>query len=393
MITLNLIIMDEELHKYDEIRPFEPEELPEVFNRLLADKQFQQVLSAIYPGVPLDALRQKLMGCKTLMDFQLTFIYNLVNGIMAKASKGFDMDSASLDKSASYTFVSNHRDIVLDSALLDMLLVENKFATTCEIAIGDNLLKYQWIRDVVRLNKSFIVERDLPMRQLLMASKRLSDYIHYAINVKHDNIWIAQREGRAKDSNDRTQKSILQMMAMGDEGSVIDRLTSLHIVPLAISYEFDPCDFLKAKEFQQRRDTADFHKGPMDDVTSMRTGIFGYKGRVHYHCAPCIDDYLRSLDPSMQKGKLFETVAAHIDHEIHSNYRLYPNNYVALDELRGTADYADMYTEEDKQTFDRYIDGQIHKIDLPGKDETFLRERMLTMYANPAINYLAATGK
>ncbi len=382
--------MDEELHKYDQIRPFEPEELPEVYDRLLADKQFQQVLAAIYPSVSLDAIRQKLMGCKTLMDFQLTFIYGLVKGIMTKASNGFDMDSTSLDKSASYTFVSNHRDIVLDSALLDMLLVENKFSTTCEIAIGDNLLKYQWIRDVVRLNKSFIVERDLPMRQLLVASKRLSDYMHYAINEKHDNIWIAQREGRAKDSDDRTQKSILQMMAMGGEGSPVDRLTSLHIVPLAISYEFDPCDFLKAKEFQQRRDTVDFHKGPLDDVTSMRTGIFGYKGRVHYHCAPCIDDYLRSLDPAMPKGKLFETIATHIDHEIHGNYRLYPNNYVALDELHGITDYADKYTDNDKRTFDTYLEGQLQKIDLPDKDVPFLRERILTMYANPAINYIAA---
>lgn len=382
--------MDEELHKYDEIRPFEPEELPIVFDRLLSDSQFRQMLKVIYPEAPLDTLKQKLNDCKTLLDFQLTFVYSLVKGIMAKASKGFDMDSTTLDKAANYTFVSNHRDIVLDSALLDMLLVENKFSTTCEIAIGDNLLKYPWIKDVVRLNKSFIVERDLPMRQLLMASKRLSDYMHYAIAVKHDNIWIAQREGRAKDSNDRTQKSILQMMAMGGEGSIVDRLTSLHIVPLAISYEFDPCDFLKAKEFQQRRDNPDFHKGPTDDVVSMKTGIFGYKGFVHYHCAPCIDDYLLTLDAKMPKGELFETVAKHIDHEIHSNYRLYPNNYIALDELRGT-NHSGRYTAADKATFDDYIAGQLAKIDLPDKDEAFLRERMLTMYAYPAVNYQEAT--
>ena len=178
---------------------------------------------------------------------------------------------------------------------------------------------------------------------------------------------------------------------MGGEGSVIDRLKSLHIVPLAISYEFDPCDFLKAKEFQQRRDTEDFHKGPMDDVTSMKTGIFGYKGFVHYHCAPCIDDYLSTLDPKAPKGVLFETIAQHIDSEIHRNYRLYPNNYIALDELRGT-DHSDKYTTADKQTFDKYLAGQLQKIDLPNKDEAFLHERMLTMYANPAINFAKANG-
>lgn len=385
-------VIPADLHRFDSIRPFEPEEMPSAFDRLLADKQFLQVLAVVYPGVPLEALRQKVHSCKTLLDFQLNFIYSLVKNLIAKETKGLDMDATNLDKNGSFTFVSNHRDIVLDSALLDILLVENKFRTTCEIAIGDNLLKYQWIRDVVRLNKSFIVERDLPMRQLLLASKRLSDYMHYAIAVKQDNIWIAQREGRAKDSNDRTQKSILQMMALGGEGSVIDRLVALHIVPLAISYEFDPCDFLKAKEFQQRRDTADFQKGPMDDVTSMKTGIFGYKGRVHYHAAPCIDDYLRTLDEKTPKGELFETIAAHIDKEIHANYRLYPNNFIALDELKGENN-SDKYTAEDKQTFDKYIAGQLSKIDLPNKDTSFLRNRLLAMYAYPAINQRAALAK
>lgn len=377
--------------EFSSIRPFEDNEIPQVVDRLLADKQFLQILPAVFPGTPVEAIRHKARGCKTLLDFQLAFVYSLVKGIMAKASKGFDMDAKALDTKANYTFVSNHRDIVLDSALLDVLLVDNKFTTTCEIAIGDNLLKYPWIKDVVRLNKSFIVERDLPMRQLLLASKRLSDYMHYAISQKHDNIWIAQREGRAKDSNDRTQKSILQMMAMGGEGSVVDRLKALHIVPLAISYEYDPCDFLKAKEMQQRRDNHEFHKGPMDDVTSMRTGIFGYKGSVHYHCAPCIDGYLDTLDPKTPKGVLFETVAKHIDSEIHKNYRLYPNNFIALDELLGT-DHTGSYTDEDKAAFDSYLGAQLGKIDLPNKDEAFLRNRMLTMYANPAINCLAANG-
>ena len=374
---------------FDSIRPFENSELPEVYDRLLEDPQFNQVLKAIYPDVPVGALREKLKGCKTLLDFQLAFIYNIVKNILAKASTGYEMDSARLDKNANYTFVSNHRDIVLDSAILDVLLVENKFTTTCEIAIGDNLLKYPWIKDVVRLNKGFIVERGLPMRQLLMASKRLSEYMHYAISKKHENIWIAQREGRAKDSDDRTQKSILQMMAMGGEGSPVERLKSLHIVPLSISYEYDPCDFLKAKEFQQRRDNPDFHKGPNDDVLSMKTGIFGYKGHIHYHCAPCIDEYLDSLDPETPKGLLFENTARYLDSQIHYNYRLYPNNFIALDELMGT-DHSDKYTQENKQTFDRYIAGQLQKIDLENKDEAFLHERMLTMYANPAVNYLKA---
>ena len=212
---------------------------------------------------------------------------------------------------------------------------------------------------------------------------------HFAIKEKNENIWIAQREGRAKDSDDRTQKSILQMMAMGGEGSVIDRLKQLHLVPLSISYEYDPCDFLKAQEYQLKRDVEGWKKGPMDDLVSMQTGIFGYKGHVHYHAAPCLDEYLDSLDPEMPKQELFTTIASHIDHEVHSNYRLYPGNYVALDLLENTEAHVAEYTAEDKARFEKYIAGQLAKIQLPNKDEAFLKEKILTMYANPVRNFLA----
>lgn len=376
--------------EFDTIRPWEPEDLPEVFDRLLANDQFKQVLAYLYPQVPLEMIAQKLKACKTNLDFQLAFAYDFVHGILKKAATGCEMDCSSLDNTRNYTFISNHRDIVLDSAILDVMLIENKFKTTCEIAIGDNLLSLPWVKDLVRVNKAFIVERALSMRQMLMSSKRLSDYMHFAIKEKNENIWIAQREGRAKDSNDRTQKSILQMMSMGGEGSIIERLKQLHLVPLSISYEYDPCDFLKAKEFQQKHDHAEWKKGPTDDLVSMQTGIFGYKGHVHYHAAPCLDEYLDSLDPDMPKQDIYNKVAACIDQQIHRNYRLYPGNYVALDMLEETEAYTDQYTAEDKAKFEKYIQGQLAKIDLPNKDEAYLKERLLTMYANPVRNNLAA---
>ena len=376
--------------EFDAIRPWEPEDLPEVFDRLLANEQFKQVLAYLYPQVPFEMIAQKLKACKTNMEFQLAFAYDFVHGLLKKAATGCEMDCSAIDNTRNYTFISNHRDIVLDSAILDVLLVDNHFKTTCEIAIGDNLLSLPWVKDLVRVNKAFIVERALSMRQMLMSSKRLSDYMHFAIKEKHENIWIAQREGRAKDSDDRTQKSILQMMSMGGEGSIIDRLRQLHLVPLAISYEYDPCDYLKAKEYQQKRDNADWKKGPTDDLVSMQTGIFGYKGHVHYHAAACVDEFLDTLDPEMPKQDIYNKVVAYIDHEIHSHYQIYPGNYVALDLLEGTSAYADKYTAEQKTQFEKYIAGQLAKIDLPNKDEAYLRERLLTMYANPLRNYLAA---
>ncbi|MDY3284623.1 MAG: 1-acyl-sn-glycerol-3-phosphate acyltransferase [Prevotella sp.] len=379
--------MDKELLKpFDAIRPFEPEELPEVFERLLGNAQFAQVVAYVFKDVPFDMLAQKMRACKTNLEFQVAFCYPFIKGLLQKASLGCDMNVDAIDMEKRYTFVSNHRDIVLDSALLDVLLVDAGCKTTCEIAIGDNLLSLPWVKDLVRINKSFIVERSVSLRQMLLSSKRLSDYMHLVIAQKHDNVWIAQREGRAKDSNDRTQESIIKMMVMGGEGSLVERLKGLHIVPLAISYEYDPCDFLKAQEFQLKRDIADWKKGPMDDVVSMQTGIMGYKGHIHYDAAPCIDAWLDTLDPDMPKADFFKAVATHIDEEVFRRYRLYPSNYVALDELEGTTAHADRYTAEQKAQFDGYIAQQMAKIQLPDKDEAFLRERLLTMYANPARN-------
>lgn len=379
--------MDKELLKpFDAIRPFEPEELPEVFERLLGNAQFAQVVAYVFKDVPFDMLAQKMLACKTNLEFQVAFCYPFIKGLLQKASLGCDMNVDAIDMEKRYTFVSNHRDIVLDSALLDVLLVDAGCKTTCEIAIGDNLLSLPWVKDLVRINKSFIVERSVSLRQMLLSSKRLSDYMHLVIAQKHDNVWIAQREGRAKDSNDRTQESIIKMMVMGGEGSLVERLKGLHIVPLAISYEYDPCDFLKAQEFQLKRDIADWKKGPMDDVVSMQTGIMGFKGHIHYDAAPCIDAWLDTLDADMPKADFFKAVATHIDEEVFRRYRLYPSNYVALDELEGTTAHADRYTAEQKAQFDGYIAQQMAKIQLPDKDEAFLRERLLTMYANPARN-------
>ena len=375
--------------KYADIRPFEPEELPAVYERLMADGQFRQVLSFVFPGVPADAIFQKMKSCRTSMEFQLTMCYDFLDQLMKKLCTRLDLDVTNLDKSSCYTFVSNHRDIVLDSALLDKLLVDTGFTSTCEIAIGDNLLSLPWVKDLVRVNKSFIVRRGLPLREMLLASRHLSEYMHIVINVKRSNIWIAQREGRAKDSDDRTQSSILKMMSMAGEGTTaVERLKELHIVPVSISYEYDPCDFLKAREYQLKRDMPHWKKTAADDVISMRTGVLGYKGKVHYHCGSCIDEWLSELSPDIPKTELHNVIAEHIDSDIHRHYRLFPNNYIALDMLNGTSDNAGTYySDNDKERFCKYVAAQIARItDVPDKDESYLRERILTMYANPAIN-------
>lgn len=376
--------------EFDDIRPFEPEELQEVYNRLLENQQFQRVLSYFYPDVPLEKIGARMRACTTNLAFQKVFGNEFVTFVLNRAAKSWDMNHSAISPEHNYTFMSNHRDIVLDSAILSKLLIDADFKTTCEIAIGDNLLSLPWVKDLVRVNKSFIVKRSASFREMLTSSKTLSKYMHFAIQEKKENIWIAQREGRAKDSDDRTSESILKMMSMGGEGSIVERLTQLHIVPMTISYEYDPCDYLKAAEFQLKRDNPDWKKGPQDDIISMQTGIMGYKGHIHYHCSPCIDEYLQTLDPEMPKNELYATIVRHIDREIHRHYRLFPNNYIAHDLLTGKDEQTAHYQPADKVNFERYLSEQLEKITVPQPDIAFLRERILTMYANPLRNYWAA---
>ncbi len=372
--------------KFDAIRPYTPEELPKVFDELLADEQFCVIMQSFFKDVPLELLKKKLYACPDNLSVQKAFFYPLLEQLMAKCSTGLDMNVEALpDKTQNYTFISNHRDIVLDSALLCKLLIDCGFPNTVEIAIGDNLLIYPWIKKLVRVNKSFIVQRSLTMREMLQSSKCMSEYMHFAVNEKHENIWIAQREGRAKDSNDRTQESVLKMMAMGGEGSAVERLADLNIVPLSISYEYDPCDYLKAKEFQQKRDNPEFKKSREDDLQNMQTGIFGFKGKVHYHAAPCINSWLSELE-TLPKGEFFGEVARRIDLDIHRNYSLFACNYIAADLLAAENKYAAHYTQEEKAQFEAYLASRIAMIDLENKDEDFLRQTILTMYANPLKN-------
>lgn len=374
--------------EFDEIRPYYDEELPAVYEELIADPAFRQVAGAAMPDLPFDRLAALMRSCKTKQDFQVNICYNILKRIIREATQGVTFDnSAQPDRRSAYTYVSNHRDIVLDSGFLSLMLVEQG-QDTVEIAIGDNLLIYPWIKKLVRINKSFIVQRALTMRQMLEASARMSRYMHHTIRDKHQSIWIAQREGRAKDSSDRTQESILKMMAMAGEGDIISRLQEMNIVPLAISYEYDPCDYLKAREFQQKRDNPDYKKTTADDLLNMQTGLLGYKGRVHLCTAPCINDQLEALDRSLPKQELFLRAAGLVDRGIFANYRLYPNNYAAADLLEGGNRFASHYTAEDKRHFTDYVARQLARIDLPGKDEVFLREKLLLMYANPLRNQL-----
>ena len=375
--------------EFDEIRPYVKGEMKAALNELLRDRHFNIMMRGFAPWLPRfirnTIFRLAFIGIDTPQDFQIRFMKPVVNYVLRKYANGASFDSHTITNQSNYTFISNHRDIVLDSAILDLLLYKSGFPATCEIAIGDNLLIYPWIKTLVRMNKAFIVRRSLKAKEMLESSQLMSRYIHYAITCKKENLWIAQREGRAKDSSDNTQDSVLKMLAMGGQGTPVESLRELNIVPLTISYEYDPCDYLKAQEFQQKRDNPTWKKSKQDDLDNMRTGIMGQKGHVHYRTGRPVNEWIDQL-ADLPRTEVFKEIAHRIDQEIHSGYMLYPGNYVAYDELNSTDRFASHYTADDKAKFDAYVSGQIAKVKLDNPDEAFLRERILTMYANPVVN-------
>ncbi|MDH6308443.1 hypothetical protein M2451_000754 [Dysgonomonas sp. PFB1-18] len=377
--------------RFDDIAPLYDHEVEQAIQEILVDPGFQHAVKYVIPDIDWNDFSAEMSTYKTKEEFQAKMIYPVVSMLGARVStsiKGDNWDN--IDKSVEHLFLSNHRDIVLDAGLLNILRHKEGFKTT-EIAIGDNLLIHSWIDKLVRLNKSFIVRRGLSIKERLIASKHLSEYIHYAIATKKESVWVAQREGRAKNSDDRTQDSLLKMLALyPDDKPFLESLKELNLIPLSISYEYDPCDYLKAKEFQQKRDDPDFKKSQRDDLLNMEIGILGQKGNVVFRFGKCINPDLEKItepDKRLQP----ELAAKIIDKEIHSNYEIFPCNYMAHDMRNNETRFADKYTAGQLEDFKIYLDKQIKKIDLDYIDYDFVWEKMLEMYSNTLKNYLEAT--
>lgn len=381
--------------KFDDIAPLYDHEVEQAIQELLVDPGFKHAVTYIMPDINWDEFSAQMSSFKTKGDFQRQMIYPVVSWLGKSCSTSIRTENwDNLSRTEQHVILSNHRDIVLDAGLLNIKRFEHDFDTT-EIAIGDNLLIHPWIDKLVRLNKSFIVKRGVSIKEQLLSSKHLSEYIYYNINEKGESVWIAQREGRAKDSDDRTQESLLKMLTLhGKKDSFVENLKSLNLVPLSISYEYDPCDYLKAREFQLKRDFPEYKKTQRDDLLNMEIGILGQKGEIVFRFGKCINDELDKIEVT-DKRQQVELAVKIIDKEIHTNYEIFPGNYVAHDLLNNETRFAgSKYTQEQADTFVKYMEGQIAKIDdLENRDYDFLREKMLIMYSNTLKNHLIATGK
>jgi len=380
--------------EFKDIAPYDDSDFQSVMARLVEEPGFENAIRYVLPDANYPEMVKGLLQIKGKDEFQQKVMYSILNMLETKTTAG--VTESGLDRIApgsNMLFISNHRDIVLDASFLGLIMIRRGWPAQ-EVALGDNLLIYDWIESLVRLNKGIIVKRNLRLTKALEAARQLSGYMHYCINKKHESVWIAQREGRAKDSNDLTQESVIKMLALaGDSDTVVGRLLELNITPTSISYEYDPNDYLKAREFLARRRDPEFKKSQRDDLFSMETGILQYKGRVHFAIGKCLNDELQKMSALTDKVEIVRNVCALIDREIHLGYTIYPNNYIAYDQLNGTDRFASEYTADDMAHFDSYVDKQLDKVDLPDitpDERQFMRMQIMSMYANPLCNQLAA---
>ncbi len=380
-------------YEYDSIRPYLDEEVPAVVAQLADQPELRHVLSALLSEEETKTLLQQLKGIHSVDDFKQQISYPLVLRLAKETTFSVSLSGASrLGGDLPTTFITNHRDIILDSAFLNLVMRERNYLMP-RIAIGDNLFGRPWIEAVVKLNDSFVVRRSLPIRQMLLAAQALSAFIDRSIQQDHKSVWIAQREGRAKDNSDKTQPSVLKMIASSQSSDPLTQLMRVNIAPTTISYEYDPCDILKACELLWRKHHPEeqYVKGPEEDLINMKTGLLGYKGRVHFAVGkrlnelitPQLEAELRALP----KQELYPRLAEIIDTELHSNYRFYPINYIAYDLLHPhKAHPKELYSEADKEKALRYIEEQIAKAPTDAYSADELRTQLLQMYAQPLCN-------
>lgn len=371
------------MNDFDDIRPYFDSEFKDNFAKLLQDEKFCSVLKSLYESDSESAVIAQLPIMNTIDDLQRLIVYPLLRKLVATTSGGLTYSGISeLDSQKRYLFLSNHRDIILDPAFLNMIMFDAGFSRT-EIAIGDNLFIYNWIEQLVKLNRAFVVKRNLAFREQLSASKQLSAYVRYAITEKRMPVWIAQKEGRAKDGNDHTQMAILKMLNMSNTKSLVDGFKELNIVPLAISYELEPCGILKVDELLKRKHDSSFKKTPADDMQSMGNGIMQFKGKIHYGFGEPLNDKIEEICNGLRPNDAIQAITDYIDANVHLQYKLWPNNYVACDLLEGNNRHANYYSEEEKSAFVKYMNDDLSKFDFDINEAT---AQYLEMYANPVLN-------
>ena len=379
---------------FADIRPLLDSEVQKHLQELVQMPEIKGIIANFLGNIPEDEFANLISSIQSVSAFKRQLLEPVVRVIQKRSTFSLTSSGKSnLDRSGAekYLFITNHRDIILDSAFLNALMLEAGMSMP-RIAIGDNLLIKPWIHTLVRMADAFIVKRKPSVREMLEESKKLSTYIRSSVYYNEESVWLAQSEGRRKDSNDRTQASVLKMLSMSSsEKDIAKALEPLKITPVAITYEYDPCDYLKAQEMLQKKLNPEWKKSPMDDLINMQTGLEGQKGRVHFSISQPLRDLTSVTNGVKDKKEALTMIANEIDHQLFLNYRFYPSHYAAYDLLFGGSEFQGMYSVKERANFELYLDEQISKVKVDGKkDSDFLRNKLLEMYSTPLKNHLLA---
>ncbi|MBE8725116.1 1-acyl-sn-glycerol-3-phosphate acyltransferase [Flavobacterium hungaricum] len=372
------------MQRFDAIRPFYDSEVNEALHDVVNHPMMKTMMNFTFPEVQDEVWKEQLKKTHSIRDFQCNFIYNTIKKVLEKSSEGLTTSGfEKLEKNTSYLFISNHRDILLDTTLLNVCLFEHGLVMTAS-AIGDNLVQKAFLAILAKLNRNFLVLRGLTPREMLQSSKLLSEYMGQLLLRENRSVWIAQREGRTKDGNDETNPGVLKMIGMGsDEENVMDYFKKLKIVPVSISYEYDPTDVLKMPQLMAEANNEVYVKDKNEDFMTILSGIMGTKKRIHISVGDVLDTEIdKIVAENDNANKQVQALAQNIDDVILRNYQLWPTNFIAYDILNETDRFADKYKESEKSLFERRLEMRI------GSDNPVTRQGFLAMYANPVVNKL-----
>ena len=372
------------MSKFDAIRPSFDSEVNEAILSSMNHPMMKALMNFTFPDLEDNVWKEQLSKTHSIRDFQCNFIYHSVQRILEKSSDGLTTSGfEKLEKNTAYLFISNHRDILLDTTLLNTCLFEHGLNMTAS-AIGDNLVKKAFLKVLAKLNRNFLVLRGLTPREMLQSSKLLSEYIGQLLLHENRSVWIAQREGRTKDGNDATNPGVLKMIGMAsEEKSIMDYFKELKIVPVSISYEYDPTDALKMPQLLAEANNEIYTKEKNEDFVTLISGVMGQKKRIHIHIGDFLDEKIEAIKSDYDNSnKQIQALAQAIDDSILSTYKLWPTNYVAYDILNNTTTFSDLYTENEKSLFERRLEMKIDH------NNPIALQSFLAMYANPVVNKL-----
>lgn len=372
------------MSKFDSIRFYHDEEVPKVLQNIAHHPMVKSLIDYTFPEYSDEQVNELVNSIHSIRDFQSKIIYHTLQQVLKNTSEGLSSSGfENLDDNTSYLFISNHRDILLDTSFLNVLLMEHGKIMTGS-AVGDNLVQKQLFMDLAKLNRNFIVKRGLSPRELLESSKLLSEYMHHLLKDENRSVWIAQREGRTKDGNDATHQGVLKMIGMAcNEDSMMDYFKNLRIVPVTISYEYDPTDKLKMPQLMAKMADELYIKDKNEDFLNLMSGVVGQKKRIHLHVGKALNTELDTIkNETTNVNKQIQMLAKVIDEQIISNYKLWPTNYIAYDLLNDTDGFANEYTDKEKQLFLRRLELKVDK----GNEAVV--DTFLEMYANPVVNKL-----